>query len=541
MRRIAIAPAFLLLGAALPAAAPPSPAPFNPHWCGDAVETGARPAILSGYGPGGFTVQTKSTDAQAFFTNGMQLAHAFAHKAAVAAFQESRRLDPDCAMCGWGEAYAAGPTINFSVDEKERARLAEVTATAERLSASGPEKEQRLIAAMKLRYAGTAEQGNRAFADAMEGLTKAYPDDDALAVVAADASLIASGDNAAQASRAVRLLEPVLKRNPDYAPAIHFYIHATEIAGYPSRAEPYANRLGSIAPESSHLVHMPSHTFYWVGRYEDAAVVNQRAVELGYANAKRLYPGEPDAVMKLAYHGHNVHFGIGGALMAGDAVRGLAIARPLVELGSRAKDLDPFKQVVLGEGYIALARFAPLAETLAIPAPPKDAAVAQALWHYARGEAYARAGDRAGLAAERRALPGGFRGNPLEGSATAEVKVARLVLEGRAAMLDNRPDRAAKAFGKAAAIEEAKPLAEWTDPPLWWYPVRRDLAAALLAQGKTQEALAQIDASLKHRPLDPVALATRSEIQAKLGNTSLARRDRAVAVARWHGTVATLG
>lgn len=505
------------------------------------VETGTRPTILAGYGQGGFQVRTGNAEAQAFFTNGMQLAHAFAHKAAIAAFQEARRLDPDCAMCGWGEAYAAGPTINYPIDEKERSRLADLTANAERLAADGPAKERQLIAAMKLRYAGDAAKGNRAFAQAMDALATAYPDDDAIAVVAADAALIASGENAEAMARPVALLETVLKRNPDYAPAIHFYIHATEIAGFPGRAEPYADRLGKIAPAASHLVHMPSHTYYWVGRYADAAASNLQAVALGFANARRLKLGEPDGVWTLAYHGHNVQFGIGGALMAGDAVRGLAIARPLVEMGGRAKDLDPFKQAVLGQGYIALARFAPLAETLAIPAPPRDAAVAQAFWHYARGEAYARAGDRDGLVAETRALPGKIKHDGLDGSADAAVRLARLVLEGRAAMLDHRPDRAAKAFARAAAIEEAKPLALWTDPPLWWYPVRRDLAAALLAQGKPQEALAAIDASLRHRPLDPVALVTRSEIQAKLGNVRAASRDRAVAVARWHGTVATLG
>lgn len=541
MRVVAIAPALLLLGAALPPARTGTAATFSPRWCGDAVETGEHPHILSGYGPGGFTVRTQSPEAQAFFTNGMQLAHAFAHKAAIAAFQESRRIDPNCAMCGWGEAYAAGPTINYPIGDAERKRLADVTANAERLAADGPEKERRLIAAMKLRYTGDAAQGNHAFAEAMDALARAYPDDDAIAVVTADAMLIDRGEAAEKMARPVQLLETVLQRNPGYAPAIHFYIHATEIARFPQRAERYADRLATIAPAASHLVHMPSHTYYWIGRYDDAAAANLKAVELGFANARRLKLAEPDGVWTLAYHGHNVQFGIGGALMAGDAERGLAIARPLVAMGTRAKDLDPYKQVVLGQGYIALARFAPLAEMLAVPAPPKDAAAALAFWHYARGEAYARAGDRAGLEAEMRALPGKIAGNPLEGSAAAAVKLARLVLEGRAAMLDQRPDRAAKAFAKAAAIEEAKPLAEWTDPPLWWYPVRRDLAAALLAQGKAGEALTEIDASLRHRPQDPVALATRSQIQAKLGSASAARRNYARAVARWHGSTAALG
>lgn len=541
MRVLAITPALLLLGAALPPAAGFATAGFSPRWCGDAVQTGERPTILPGYGQGGFPIRTSNPEAQAFFSNGMQLAHAFAHKAAVGAMQESRRLDPNCAMCSWGEAYAAGPTINYPIDDAERKRLAEVTANAERLAADGPEKERRLIAAMKLRYAGDAKQGNKGFADAMDALARAYPDDDSIAVVASDALLIASDAKPDQMARPVALLETVLQRNPDYAPAIHFYIHATEIAGFPKRAEPYANRLASIAPAASHLIHMPSHTYYWVGRYEDAAAANLKAVELGFANARRLKLPEPDGVWTLAYHGHNVQFGIGGALMAGDAVRGLAIARPLVEMGGRAPKLDSFQQVVLAQGYIAVARFAPLAETLAIAPPPKGAEGAQALWHYARGEAYARAGDRAGLVAEARAMPGKIKGNPLEGSTNAAIKLARLVLEGRKAMLDNRPDRAAKAFGRAAAIEEAKPLAEWTDPPLWWYPVRRDLAAALLVQGKTKEALAEIEVSLRHRPLDPVALATRSQIQAALGNASAARGDRAVALARWRGTAATLG
>ena len=60
--------------------------------------------ILTGYGSGGFPIHTADPGAQAFFDNGMQLGHAFAHKDSIAAFKEARRLDPSCAMCAWGEA-----------------------------------------------------------------------------------------------------------------------------------------------------------------------------------------------------------------------------------------------------------------------------------------------------------------------------------------------------------------------------------------------------------------------------------------------------
>jgi hypothetical protein len=83
------------------------------------------PMLMPGYGGGGFKITTSVPQAQAFFDNGMQLAHAFAHKAAIEAIQEAVRLDPKCAMCLWGQAWAAGPTINFTKTEDEIAKLAD--------------------------------------------------------------------------------------------------------------------------------------------------------------------------------------------------------------------------------------------------------------------------------------------------------------------------------------------------------------------------------------------------------------------------------
>ena len=91
------------------AAEPPAATP-SAHDCGGDAAAPAKAALLPGYGDGGFKVATAVPMAQAYFDNGMQLAHAFAHKAAIAAMAEAARLDPDCAMCAWGHAWAAGPT-----------------------------------------------------------------------------------------------------------------------------------------------------------------------------------------------------------------------------------------------------------------------------------------------------------------------------------------------------------------------------------------------------------------------------------------------
>src|SRR5215510_10561841 len=59
-----------------------------------------------------FKVSTKSAKAQAYVNQGIRLAFGFNHAEAQRAFQAAQKLDPDCAMCAWGEAWVLGPNIN---------------------------------------------------------------------------------------------------------------------------------------------------------------------------------------------------------------------------------------------------------------------------------------------------------------------------------------------------------------------------------------------------------------------------------------------
>src|SRR6202012_4648116 len=137
-------------------------------------------------------VRTSNPQAQAYFDNGMQLAHAFAHKPAATAFQEAERLDPNCAMCAWGEAWARGPTINYPVSDKEQAELLAIADRAAKLAEGGPEVERKLTAALQARYrkGGGMGPGDYAFARAMDALAKPRPTDNEVAIVAADAWMI---------------------------------------------------------------------------------------------------------------------------------------------------------------------------------------------------------------------------------------------------------------------------------------------------------------------------------------------------------------
>jgi tetratricopeptide (TPR) repeat protein len=265
---------------------------------------------------------------------------------------------------------------------------------------------------------------------------------------------------------------------------------------------------------------MPSHTYYWIGRYEDAAKANMRAVELGVENAKRLGLGPPDGVWGLPYHGHNVTFGLGGALEAGDSDIALRLGRPLVERSQTNVKAGPGAQMIAALGYYALACFAGPAEVLALPEPKLP--VLQAAWHYARGEAFARRNDPASVRQEAGAIRG-ITGELSTDDASMQAQtmtfIARNVLLGRAAMLEHRPQEAAVAFGQAAEMEEGSDFRSVADPPAWYYPVRRDLAAALLAANDATGARREAQAALQFRPRDPATLA----LLAQLGGAAPAR------------------
>jgi tetratricopeptide (TPR) repeat protein len=504
-----------------------------------AAASSAPVTLKSGYGKAGWKIATTSPDAQAFFDNGLQLGHAFAHHPALAAFEEAARRDPDCAMCLWGQAWAGGATINYTVDDKTQAKMAALMVRATALAAKGPPVERELIAAMTARYqhGGGKGPGDDAYAKAMDALARAHPDDNELAVLAADALMVPASlrNSKAGLPRAVELLEATLKRDPDNAPAIHFYIHATEMSGFTARAEPYADKLEALAPAASHLVHMPSHTYYWVGRYEDALQSNIRASRIDQANAAAQGFTGDDGAFQLFYHGHNVQFGMAGALMSGDAAGGLAVARQAIAYGPKLKPDDAWTQMVVGAAYALEARYAAPDEVLALAEPALP--YPRAMWRYARAEALGRQGDVAGLRREAAQVElgkgqlksfGGYAGQMAEAT-----KLARMVLEGRAAMLDNHPEAAAKILRKAAELEE-KRFADMTDPPIW-SPVRRSLAAALLASGDAQGAADEARATLVRRPADPVSLNVLAQAERWLGLTTQADAHLAQARKGWMG------
>jgi tetratricopeptide (TPR) repeat protein len=177
-----------------------------------------------------------------------------------------------------------------------------------------------------------------------------------------------------------------------------------------------------------------------------------------------------------------------------------------------------------------------VATVLATPMP--EHVFDKAQLHYARGEALARRGDAAAVRAEAAAIAALREGrdSPALGRMGGRLaQVFQHVLEGRAAMLANDAAAAQTAYRRAMDVQLA---AGWgSDPPIYWYSVRRSLAAAALAAGDTQTARAQIYASLRRWPNDALALYVLAQADRAAGDTASADRNLARAQAIWAGDV----
>jgi tetratricopeptide (TPR) repeat protein len=522
----------------------------NPQVCGrvGSAKSGTPVAdmvMVDGFGDGGFLIDTTSPESQAWFNHGIRLRWAFEHAESVRAFRKARLLDPTCAMCAWGEAWALGPNLNGGGnDDDSQATALKAARDARRLGRRATPMQRQMIDALIQRYSGRENSRAERYATRMDRIAQRNPDDVTLAALTADAWMLKADkwwDDDGKAAdpaitRAMNILETSLAKSPDDPATIHLYIHLTEWSDDPHKAIPYGERLARLAPSASHLVHMPSHTFYRVGRYKDAMMSNVNAVALDKRYNELAAP--PGGVVGMPLHGHNLHFGMGGALMAGAAEEGLKLADGFLTTYPEVPVGNLWRQAMTNNAYALYGRYGSPAQIAALKRPDDTRPMLQVSWHYARGEAAARAGDAAGVRAEAeaiaaiRAVPA-FSTGPMAEMRVQFTEISQRILEGRAAMLSGEADAAIAAFARAAEVQGMDD--EGGDPPIVWYPTRRSLAAALLMKGDAAAARAKVLELLTDWPSDPYSYFVLAQAEAALGNMAAAEDARRRSRVEWTG------
>jgi tetratricopeptide (TPR) repeat protein len=514
-----------------------------------AAPAATDPPLMQGLGTASLQITTSSPLAQQYFDQGYRLAWAFNHHEALRAFRKAQRLDPQCAMCYWGEAWALGPNINVPMDDKANGPALAALNKATRLAASASAREQALILALAARYSsadGTERpELDRAYAAAMRRVARNYPRDVEIATLYADALMNVSpwdyweaGGRKLRAPVAelVTTLEAALRQNPDHVGAIHLYIHAVEASDNPRRAEPYADRLARLAPNAGHLVHMPSHIYFVLGRYKDALAANIEAIRVDEAY---IAAEKPSGVYPLGYYPHNVHFAMAAAQMGGNGKIAVDSARKLGTLipAEAARDvlmLQPMKAAP----YFAHAQFSDRALIMTLADPGSELPYVRTAWLYARGVALARSGDPVAAAQELARIE--------EIIATADytpfdtwtipardvARIAAHVLRARIAQADRDLEGAARELRAAVAIEDTLPYME---PAYWYYPVRQSLGAVLLLKGDAAGARVVFGESLARTPNNAWALYGLAQAYAADGMQREAKSVRSRFSRAWMG------
>src|SRR5690348_15935866 len=252
-----------------------------------AVDYGA-PRLLN-LGSHAFPVSTGNQLAQQYMNQGLNLSYAFNHAEAGRAFREAARLDPALAMAYWGQALVLGPNINAPMEAKNEALALELIRRAASLGSSASDRERALIGALEKRYTGNPEDrkaNDKAYANAMREVHRRFRGDQDIAMLFVESVMDTSpwgywmrDDYPMEGTKEiVAVTEGVLQSNPRHPGATHMYIHLMEPTNMPERAEQAADTLLTLMPDAGHLIHMSSHIYLRLGRYEDAINANQRAI-----------------------------------------------------------------------------------------------------------------------------------------------------------------------------------------------------------------------------------------------------------------------
>jgi tetratricopeptide (TPR) repeat protein len=446
-------------------------------------------------------------------------------------------------MCYWGEALSRGPNINVTSDGKvvmsdsNRIEAFKAIEKAKELMHLASLKEQDYITALSSRYNGKVGTNrnllDRQYAESMEALSRKYPEDMDAASLFAESLMntmpwnywAEDGNPKPDTIKVISSLEGVLEKAPGHPLAIHLYIHAVEASSSPERAEEAADRLGALVPGAGHLVHMPAHIYWRVGRYHDASEANIKAAAvdeeyIAQCNAQGFYPA--------LYYPHNIHFLWAASTMEGRS--GLSIESAL----KVAKYVGPeqIRQFPVVEFFhtiplLSYVRFGKWEEILSYSAPAPEFKYSLGIYHYARGIALSSLGRKEDALKELSYI------KPLKdtqeinnlvkaGQPSAQLlEIAENLLQGQIDFMQGDFESSISTFKKAVAIQDSLP---YTEPPFWYYPTRQSLGRVLIEAGRFKEAEAVFKKDLEDYPRNGWSMFGLYKVLEIQGKTEEAKR-----------------
>ncbi len=217
--------------------------------------------------------------AQADFKKGLLYLHSFEYFDSMNAFKEAQAKDPNFGMAYWGElmSYNHGLWARQLYDEAQATLLRMGATPEERAQKLKTQLEKDLFQGMEILF-GTGSKNDRdaAYRAHMASLYKKYPDNHEVATFYA-ISVIGGTDSSKQIedyNKSATILAKVLEENPEHPGALHYFIHSRDYPEHAHLAADAADKYAKVAPDAAHALHMPSHIYIALGRWNDVIKSN---------------------------------------------------------------------------------------------------------------------------------------------------------------------------------------------------------------------------------------------------------------------------
>jgi tetratricopeptide (TPR) repeat protein len=487
--------------------------------------------------------------AQQDFLTGLAQLHNFEYGPAAEFFRRAQQADPNFAMAYWGEAMTHTHAVWMEQDAAAaRAILLRLgPAPQARLEKAKTEREKDYLRAVEVLY-GDGEKKARdfAYADAMAGVHRKYPDDIDAAAFTALALLGTAHDGRDFAiyMRSAAILEPLFPSHQKHPGIAHYLIHSYDDPVHAPLGLRAAREYSKIAPSAAHAQHMCSHIFVAIGMWDDVVEANEAAV--------KITRGPVAANRPAAACGHYPSWLTYGYLQQGrvEAARTMVTA---CHQAVRVAQTPTWGAVAAMRSRYLLDTEEWSGEVAAIPILSAQPAATftyeftNAFSAIRRGELPAARAALAKMQAARQAIeeplskPADPAHASMPGMATPEMldtgsRGRRKILQDEiTAMIRHQEGAEREAIDllrAAAALEDTLPFE--FGPPFVDKPAYELLGEILLANNQPKEARAAFEKALGRTPDRTAALVGLMKAAAQLGDRSREDEIRARLQAIWH-------
>jgi len=477
-----------------------------------------------------------SPSAMPDFLRGVLLLHSFEYADAAEAFRKAEKADPGFAMAYWGEAMTYNHPLWMQRDRAAAVKALESLAPtpAERIGKASTEREKLYMEAVEALWAeGDKADRDRAYAEAMRRLHERFPDDlDAAAFYGL--ALLGTCEDHRDVRvyiQAAAIEEEVFAKNPQHPGAAHYLIHCYDDPVHAPLGMRPARVYATIAPDAVHALHMPSHTFFASGMWEDAVASNEASwkASVGRAERKGLPAGEHSfhALSWLEYA--NLQLG-----------RWKDARSQLSTMEADAK-ADPGEMT---SSSLSTMRAIWIVETRRCEGLVPPASATAPRDGFVRGLCALDAGDRTGAeeAADALAAPAAAKkddahsrggGSSYSRGGASVGPILGLELQALLAFGGGNRDEGLRLAAQAAAAEDA--MSFEFGPPVVVKPAHELDGELLLAAGKPADARREFEAALSHDPGRALSLLGLARAEAAAGDAVASKETSARLAKQWSG------